>query len=278
MSSIGPELPAHLLAKRKHEEEEETKRNASNESRLPLLSSPQSASKRRRVLGPAPPPAPLDQKPAKLPSDSDKSSSEDEYGPVVASKDVGPTKSITAEQTWNSVRQPNVELERKSGRDEWMLVPPTQDDLSARMDPTKLKARKFNTGKGAKSAGQFDVDNTMWTETPEQKRKRLRDQVLGVQEISSTDVEAIGVARKQKEDEEKARKVWEYDVSRLYLCGMINMLTGLPRSNIVVKLWLNNIGRWQRRRRRTTRRKERLITRRIWAVQHKSGTHKRERC
>ena len=62
-------------------------------------------------------------------------------------------------------------------------MPPTQDDLSARFDPTKLRARKFNTGRGTTTAGASSDRgaSSLWTETPEQKRKRLADEVMGVQ-------------------------------------------------------------------------------------------------
>ena len=64
-----------------------------------------------------------------------------------------------------------------------MTMPPTQDDLSARFDPTKLRARKFNTGRGAAAKGGDSTSgpSALWTETPEQKRKRLADEVMGVE-------------------------------------------------------------------------------------------------
>ncbi|KAL9637150.1 MAG: hypothetical protein Q9164_002386, partial [Protoblastenia rupestris] len=67
---------------------------------------------------------------------------------------------------------------------EWMLLPPSTSDWGSRIDPTKLKNRKFNTGKGSKAPSQKNggggagIDST-WLETPEQKRQRLEDEVLG---------------------------------------------------------------------------------------------------
>jgi len=43
------------------------------------------------------------------------------------------------------------EKDKKPQREEWMLLPPTNDDWSSRVDPTKLKARKFQSGKGSKA-------------------------------------------------------------------------------------------------------------------------------
>jgi len=61
-----------------------------------------------------------------------------------------------------------------------MMLPPTQDGLAARLDPQQLRARKFNSGKSATSASQGI--GSQWTETPEEKRKRLANEVLGISE------------------------------------------------------------------------------------------------
>jgi hypothetical protein len=86
------------------------------------------------------------------------------------------------------------EAPKKVQRDEWMTLPPTQDDLAARLDPTKPRARKFNTGK---SAGQHGGMSSAWTETPEQKLKRLQDEALGVTAPTNS-----GTARAQDEGED----------------------------------------------------------------------------
>ena len=70
--------------------------------------------------------------------------------------------------------------QEKLQRDEWMTMPPKQDNLAARMDPTKIRARGFNLGKGAKGPGAHESDNSTWNETPEQKQKRLADEMMGV--------------------------------------------------------------------------------------------------
>ena len=57
-----------------------------------------------------------------------------------------------------------------------MTMPPKQDDLAARMDPTKQRPRAFNTGKGARGLNPADNDSSTWHETPEQKQKRLSDE------------------------------------------------------------------------------------------------------
>lgn len=88
MSSIGPDLPPHLLAKRKREAEGEqtaAKLVESPTSKSPARS-PDGAEKRRRVMGPAAPPAPLNERPsisAQVEDDSD--SSDDDFGPAMPS-------------------------------------------------------------------------------------------------------------------------------------------------------------------------------------------------
>jgi hypothetical protein len=80
MSSIGPDLPPHLLAKRKRREEQEQEAEKAEvteeESHSP------NGEKRRRVMGPAMPPASLDQLPQESPEEDD-SSSDDGYGPAL---------------------------------------------------------------------------------------------------------------------------------------------------------------------------------------------------
>jgi hypothetical protein len=92
MSGIGPELPPHLQAKRKQGPELpphlQRKRERSEEEEGPKpasrSASPESAQKRRRVAGPAMPPAPLDERPQKSPEDeNDDSSTDDDYGPAL---------------------------------------------------------------------------------------------------------------------------------------------------------------------------------------------------
>ncbi|KAB8073242.1 hypothetical protein BDV29DRAFT_175926 [Aspergillus leporis] len=71
----------------------------------------------------------------------------------------------------------------RSHRDEWMLQPPGSTGWASKVDPTKLKSRKFQTGRSAPNSQLGDIDSS-WTETPEQKMKRLQDKVMGVSTIT----------------------------------------------------------------------------------------------
>lgn len=91
-------------------------------------------------------------------------------------------------------------------------MPPTQDDLAARMDPSKQRARKFNSGKGAGGGG--GGMSAVWTETPEQKLKRLQDEAMGIAARSNSDT-SKKESRRNKAEEDKARRLKEQiDASR----------------------------------------------------------------
>jgi hypothetical protein len=92
-------------------------------------------------------------------------------------------------------------------RDSWMTMPPTQDDLAARMDPTKMRARKFNTGKSTANSGGAAGMN-IWTETPEQKLKRLQDEAMGISAHSNSST-STKESRPNREDDERARRLRE---------------------------------------------------------------------
>lgn len=218
MSAAGPELPPHLLAKRKRQIEEDP----SNEERQPSgakrSKSPPEVDKRPRVIGPAPPPAPLSERPSTAANptpDSDESSSEDDdFGPSLPKSGSENTPPETHNLLTPTAPEPTSTTASK--RDGWMLVPPKQDDLAARLDPSKQRARGFNTGKGAKGTTSGEPDNAMWTETPEQKLKRLQDAAMGVNRPSGGEVpkpDAAIARRKRQEAEEAARKIQEHAAS-----------------------------------------------------------------
>ena len=101
-----------------------------------------------------------------------------------------------------------------------MLVPPTNDGYHA-PDPHKLKNRKINSGprrRGGESGGGGTI-SSIWTETPEEKRRRLENAVLGrgedeastSQTTSSTGKSSQKV--KTAEDLEREKKIEAYTAS-----------------------------------------------------------------
>ena len=168
----------------------------------------------KRVLGPAPPPMHLSEMPSHLANaDRDSSDSDDDYGPSLP-----PAPGSAAEASMLDAQQAARETaaatsaSTKPQRDDWMVVPPSDSDWAGRVDPTKLKNRKFASGKGAKAPAEKSGISTIWTETPEQKRQRLADEVLGRADPAS----ASSSSRKpkgsgSKEDIETARRIREYN-------------------------------------------------------------------
>jgi hypothetical protein len=97
-----------------------------------------------------------------------------------------------------------------------MLAPPSDSDWTSRVDPTKLKNRKFASGKGAKAPAEKSGVSAIWTETPEEKRQRLEDEVLGRKDKVSSSTKNLGVgsggdSREDREAEETARRIREYN-------------------------------------------------------------------
>jgi Protein of unknown function (DUF3752) len=97
-----------------------------------------------------------------------------------------------------------------------MLVPPESGDWTAKVDPTKLRNRKFQTGKGAKAPQKASGVNTLWTETPEERRKRLNDEVMGIKKPATQGEESVKKPEiSDAEAEETARRIREYNVGLL---------------------------------------------------------------
>ena len=101
----------------------------------------------------------------------------------------------------------------KLRREEWMLVPPKQDDWTSRVDPTKLRNRKFNTGMGAKAPpAKSGGNNELWTETPEQRRQRLADEVMGVRRPATEQAPDPQAASNSSESRATAKRIEAYNV------------------------------------------------------------------
>ncbi|KAI2471373.1 hypothetical protein F4781DRAFT_387449 [Annulohypoxylon bovei var. microspora] len=163
--SVGPTLPP---ANRDEIPLEDA--NSSDDSAGPAPPPP------KRVLGPAAPPAPLSSRPPADPaSDSD---SDSDYGPALPTSTSHQARQ-TAALAAASARAGSESS--KPQRDDWMLAPPTSTGYRAG-DPTQLKSRKFQSGPRTNTStdkGGGGEIASIWTETPEQKRRRLEDAVLG---------------------------------------------------------------------------------------------------
>jgi hypothetical protein len=154
------------------------------------------------------------------PDSSSSSSDDDDFGPSLppAPGSAAEAQLLAQRSQEETERASAAQEPSKPQRDDWMLVPPSDSDWTSRVDPTKLKNRKFASGKGAKAPAERGVGgiSAIWTETPEQKRQRLADEVLGRKDAAASSREAAGPAaarrpEESQEDIETARRIREYN-------------------------------------------------------------------
>ena len=213
MPKVGPELPPHLQTKRKREDEAHDTASTPPKRRRSSLSS-SNDTEPRRVIGPAPPPADLLELPPTAPEpDAEDSSSDDDFGPSLPPSP-GSTKHEAERKRQQTLDEDfaTKEAAKKPQREEWMLVPPKQGDWTSKVDPTKLRSRKFNSGKGAKAPSQGGSSETsLWSETPEQKRQRLEDEIMGLKKPAQLGPEEKRDTRQEEEARETERRIREYN-------------------------------------------------------------------
>lgn len=145
--------------------------------------------------GPAPPKPPNPPMGPTVPlaaphPDPESSDSEDDYGPAL------PNSSNAAKRSIGPQLPPT---EAAPQRDEWMLAPPTSSSYAER-DPTRMKNRKF----ASKSSSGPSTLSSIWTETPEEKLKRLQDSVLGREDTTH---ESSRETTRTKEEKERQQKI-----------------------------------------------------------------------
>ncbi|KAK5195470.1 hypothetical protein LTR99_001991 [Exophiala xenobiotica] len=218
MPSVGPQLPPELQKRKRSADEDDEEGSSSDSSTGPLPLRPgsraqsPSSPKRSRVLGPTLPPAPLDERPSSPPQpESDngsESSDDDDFGPSLPSANDGPSAKSSS-SIGPQIPTPSAPPTRLQ-RDEWMTIAPTNGDWSSRVDPTKLKNRKFNTGRGAKAPPQKSgAGGESWHETPEQKQARLKREVMGITDpTGSSDLKSKNVS--SAHEEATAQRLREY--------------------------------------------------------------------
>ncbi|KAL4944016.1 hypothetical protein BDV06DRAFT_188351 [Aspergillus oleicola] len=158
---------------------------------LPTEPETDAPDKRRKVIGPAmPPPA----------ADSDNNSGSNPDSDSDSDDDFGPSLPPPPGSAPHPQAQPQIEPQAPAQststtapsklspkRDAWMLAPPSSGSDRSRVDPTKLRNRKFQSGPRAGNApgGGTGVDSS-WTETPEEKMRRLQDEAMGVRPSASS--------------------------------------------------------------------------------------------
>lgn len=223
MPGVGPALPPELQKRKRSNDNDDGNASDSDsaDSAGPLPARPPPAQqdppspKRSRVIGPTLPPAPLDERPSspaqKDESESESSDDDDGFGPSLPSAKDALNKASTGASTGPSSNNP---ASVPAKRDEWMTLAPESGDWSQRVDPTKLKNRKFNTGRGAKSpahAGAAGGDS--WHETPEEKLARLQREAMGVEDRSGPGKSA---QTRDPRDDAVSKRMKDYNVSSIF--------------------------------------------------------------
>ncbi|KAL2125841.1 hypothetical protein VTI74DRAFT_2535 [Chaetomium olivicolor] len=214
--SIGPSLPVTLAPINDNEIPlDDSDSDATGPAPPRATAGPAAPPPAKRVLGPAPPPAPLSERPSTGPNSNTDSDSDDDWGPALpgstpstSSRPAGPSLSSSTLQPEPSTTAPK--------RDDWMLAPPPNSNTARAPDPTKLKARKFASGPRAATEAKPAGISSIWTETPEEKARRLANAVLGredpnvaAQPSASRLSRPEGDSRNSKRDEARIKSYTE---------------------------------------------------------------------
>ncbi|KAL1659316.1 hypothetical protein GGF50DRAFT_119998 [Schizophyllum commune] len=235
---IGPELPPHLQRPKKDEEEESSDDEDAFLPELPpdLKGGPKPASS---TPGPSPsgpsasasnPSAPASTsrpsastRPPPAPAPYDDEDSDDDVGPkplgapaVRHDENEGIRRFLEVEQRRREEAE-NASKPKTLQRESWMLVPPSASELLSNIDPTKK--RTFSTSTLAPAASRKKNEPNLWTETPQERLQRLKDEVEGRRKraVNPTgddgdDEEGAGDrerAKRRKVEEEHQRHVGE---------------------------------------------------------------------
>ena len=179
----------------------------------------------RKVQGPSRP-ANLERA---MQSEEDSESDDNGVGPLPPLNLNGAGTRLTAadefrlrEKQRHEEEEERIRIEKgKSKRQEWMLVPPSSLDLVGNVDPTRIKSRGFvqNTKKGGTLEKASEEGKALWTETPEERARRLDDEVMGkrkrLENSGKQESEAERRERKKQEsrDAEQRARVDAYNVS-----------------------------------------------------------------
>ncbi|PHH83463.1 hypothetical protein CDD82_779 [Ophiocordyceps australis] len=145
----------------------------------PSAPSRQSAPTPSKSIGPLLPsnseagPAKAEPKSEKSPRSSTPSSSseDDDFGPALPSASAPSRRAAPIGPALPSDTAPQ--------RDEWMLAPPPSSSAYSERDPTRIRNRKFASRPSAPKSSSSSNGPSIWTETPQEKLRRLQNNVLG---------------------------------------------------------------------------------------------------
>lgn len=100
---------------------------------------------------------------------------------------------------------------KKLERQEWMLKPPSSSELLGSLDPTKLQGKRtFNRG----TADPRAMSDNLWTETPQERQKRIEDEVMGKKRRAADAPEPDHTAVKRRKQDDELRRAVQTHSSR----------------------------------------------------------------
>lgn len=200
----GPSLPPHL--RQAAQATEASDDDDEDDDYTPALPPGMPA---RTAQGPSLPPHLANRKRSPSPEDSDGDS---DVGPLPAPS-TGPAPALSAAEEFRLREQRKQEEEeeerRRAGqkpkREAWMTVPPSALDALAHRDTTKITKTGFNQntrrGGGASKAAEDGL--SLWTETPEERAKRIDEEVMGkrkrIENAAKQETDAERQERKKRE-------------------------------------------------------------------------------
>jgi Protein of unknown function (DUF3752) len=141
----------------------------------------------QRIRGPTLPPSQNQQREvdAEKTNDDSNSSSDDDIGPKLSpfnTKRPHDRVPDHVEAECRGLSDPHDLPSTSLHRDEWMISPPDKGISKS----TRLRNRRFNAGRESYTS-HMSGDTSSWIETPEQKKRRLENELMGVQMPASED-------------------------------------------------------------------------------------------
>lgn len=168
----------------------------------------------KRVIGPSLPPSSAAGETKSSQSQASETDSDDDIGPMVPSIDSAPPADAAGDSEGSLLvpmdQQNDVsDSKNKIHRDQWMLELPDTNDIARQIDPTKLRNRKFLSGRSTKAASPGSkVGDDSWMESPDERIRRLQNSVMGVASSSvSTSSHKYGAEQQQKKARNERMKV-----------------------------------------------------------------------
>jgi hypothetical protein len=202
-SAAGPTLPPHLQhgSSGANDEEDDDEDDDYTPSLPPGMTV-------RTAQGPTLPPHLANRNRSPSPASEAESDDDSDVGPLPA-PNIASGSTLSAAEEFRLLERQKQEAEeeqqrlagQKPKREAWMTVPPSALDALAHRDPTKITKTGFsqNSRRGAGAEKATEDGRSLWTETPQERAKRLEEEVSGKRK-------RLENATKQETDQERTQR------------------------------------------------------------------------